>query len=110
MPACSDRGVVVRFSGMRWETASVAVAAFGAEKVGRLMRAGKWYPCKHGGGMVILREIPGCKGAFRKLCTIPFLRDGKLSLSSLMQYRGCGAKDNDYAQAKKMLGRKRRVA
>ena len=52
----------------------------------------------------ILREFPGRRGTFEKLCTIPFLRDRKLTLDSLMQYQGCGAKGSDYAQAKKLLG------
>jgi len=56
----------------------------------------------------ILRELPGHSGAFEKLCTIPFLRDRKLTLESLMQYQGCGAKNSDYVQAKKLLGRGRR--
>lgn len=51
----------------------------------------------------IMREVYGCINAFEKLCTIPFLRDRKLTLGALMQYRGCGAKDDDYVQAKQLL-------
>lgn len=58
----------------------------------------------------ILRAIPGRPYDFEKLCTIPFLRAGKLTLESLMQYRGCGAKDDDYAKAKRLLKKETRVA
>lgn len=58
----------------------------------------------------ILREISGHIGAFEKLCTLPFLHDGKLTLEALMQYRGCGAKDSDYAKAKRLLKKETRVA
>lgn len=58
----------------------------------------------------ILRAIPARHGAYEKLCTVPFLRAGKLALDSLMQYRGCGATDSDYARAKRLMKRERRSA
>ena len=58
----------------------------------------------------ILRAIPGQRGAYEKLCTVPFLRTGKLALESLMQYRGCGAKDDDYVRAKQLIERNKKVA
>jgi hypothetical protein len=55
----------------------------------------------------VLRAALRCPHVYEKLCTIPFVRGGKISLEALMQYQGCGAKDSDYARARKLVSRGR---
>lgn len=41
---------------------------------------------------------------YEKLCTIPFVKSGKVPLLQLMKNSGCGAKSTDYKEARKLLG------
>lgn len=47
MPTCSDRGIILKFSGKSASSKTFLSAADGAEVTGRRMREGKRYPCRH---------------------------------------------------------------
>lgn len=47
MTACSDRDLSLRFSGRSMATSTMLMAASAAETIGRRMRNGRRFPCKH---------------------------------------------------------------
>lgn len=60
------------------------------------------YECPLASYSHVLRKIG--PHYYEKLCTIPFIKSGKVPLLQLIKGGGCGAKGTDYKEARTLLG------